>query len=105
MELDKALLDDLIRRILSVASPTRIVLFGSASRGEMRLDSDLDILVVVPNGSNHRDIAKRIYRNLIGFSLAVDIVVATEDDLSKYGDNYSLVYYSALHEGKEIYAA
>ena len=105
MQLDPKVIDELVRRIVEVAHPLRIILFGSASRGDMGPDSDLDVLVVVPDGTHRRHTAQRIYRNMIGFGLAVDVVVATESDLRQYSDNFSLVYYPALREGREIYAA
>jgi predicted nucleotidyltransferase len=104
-KIDPALLDELVRRIREVVEPVRIILFGSAARGETGPDSDLDVLVVVPEGHRRRDIAGDIYMNLIGFGHAVDVVVATEEDLRRYGDNFSLVYYPALREGRDIYAA
>jgi predicted nucleotidyltransferase len=99
------ILDDLVRRIIEVVQPQRIILFGSAVRGDMRPDSDIDILVVVPDGTPRRQTAQIIYRNLIGLHAAVDVVVATENNLHQYGDNFSLVYYPALLEGRAIYAA
>ena len=32
-ELDQAVLDEIVRRIVDVAQPERIILFGSAARG------------------------------------------------------------------------
>lgn len=104
-QLHPQVLEALVQRILAVVRPLKIILFGSAVRGEMNSNSDLDILVVVPDGTPRRRTAQKIYRSLIGFQWAVDIVVATENDLSKYGNNFSLVFYPALREGKEIYAS
>jgi hypothetical protein len=51
----------------------------------------------------------RIQRASVGISgreaKQKDIIVATESDLRKYGDNFSLIYYPALREGREIYVA
>jgi predicted nucleotidyltransferase len=105
MHPDANILDDLVRRILAVVQPQRMILFGSAARGEMRPDSDIDILVVVPDSTPRRQTAQTIYRHLLGLPAAVDVVVATESDLHQYGDNFSLVYYPALCEGRAIYAA
>jgi len=102
---DATELNDLVRRILRVVRPLKVVLFGSAARGEMGPDSDLDVLVIVPNGADTRMITRRIYRALIGFGEAADVIVATEDEIARYGGNFSLVYYPALKEGREIYAA
>ncbi|MSQ96082.1 MAG: nucleotidyltransferase domain-containing protein [Gemmataceae bacterium] len=43
---DLAILADVIKRIVDVADPEKIVLFGSAARGTMGPDSDLDLLVI-----------------------------------------------------------
>ena len=40
-------IEDLVRRIVEVVHPQRIILFGSAVRGDMRPDSDIDVLEAV----------------------------------------------------------
>ncbi len=42
----RKVLADVIRRVVEAAQPDRIILFGSAARGEMRPNSDLDLLVI-----------------------------------------------------------
>lgn len=102
---EQNILDELVRRIVKVASPRRIILFGSAARGDMREDSDLDVLVVVPEGVSRLKTAQELHMNFFGLGVGVDVVVATEKDLEEHGGNFSLVYYPAIREGKEIYAA
>ena len=41
------LLDEVVRRVLEVGSPHKIVLLGSRARGDARPDSDLDLLILV----------------------------------------------------------
>lgn len=105
MQPDSRLVEEVVRRIVEVAHPARIFLFGSAARGEMGPRSDLDVLVVMPKQSESRDVDIRLSRSLTGLDASVDVIVATEDDLERLGDNWSLVYYWALREGREIYAA
>ncbi len=50
--LSKRKLGEIIRRVVKVAQPEKIILFGSAARGEMRPNSDVDLLVVKPEPSN-----------------------------------------------------
>lgn len=104
MLFDESLQRELIERILAVVHPLRVIMFGSAARGEMGPHSDVDVLVVVPEGVRRSKVEGDIYMKLIGYKLPVDVIVATEDDLTRYGDNWSLVYYPALREGVEIYA-
>lgn len=68
-------------------------------------DSDLDLLVVVPDGVHRRRTAQTIYRSLTGLGFAKDVVVVTESDIREYGDNPSLVIKPALNQGKDLYHA
>ncbi len=99
---DREVLNEIVRRIVDVAEPERIVLFGSAAKGEMGPNSDLDLLVVAP--TEHRlKLTDRIYRRLRGVGEAVDVIVVTPEDVERYGDSYPLVIYPALREGKVVY--
>ena len=62
-------LDDLVQCIVEVVHPLRIILFGSAARGEMGLNSDVDVLVVMPEGTHRRHTAMHLYKHLTGFPL------------------------------------
>jgi predicted nucleotidyltransferase len=105
MQADQKLLDELVRRIVAAVHPLRIILFGSAVRGEMGPNSDFDVLVVMPDGVQRRKTAQFLYRQLIGFGFATDIVVATNGDIKIHAHNPGLIYMQALSEGKEIYHA
>jgi predicted nucleotidyltransferase len=50
------LLGEVVRRILSVGAPRKIVLFGSRAAGRARSDSDLDVLLAlgITGGSSCR---------------------------------------------------
>jgi predicted nucleotidyltransferase len=52
MGIDDNTVNEIIRRILSVATPDKIILFGSAAAGQMNLDSDVDLLVVAADPGN-----------------------------------------------------
>ena len=95
-------LTEVIRRIAAVAQPDRIILFGSAFRGEMGPNSDLDLLVV-KSGAHRRHLAQAIYQNLIGVGFPVDVVVVTPEDIERYGEAIGLVLEPALREGRVVY--
>jgi predicted nucleotidyltransferase len=99
------LLEEMVRRIVGSVSPLRIILFGSAARGEMRPESDLDVLVVMPDGCDCLGIAMKLHRQLRGFQYAKDILVVPASDVTNHGNNPYRVIHTALTEGKELYHA
>ena len=81
---DPVVLADIVNRIVEAAEPEKIVLFGSAARGEMGPDSDLDLLVI-KGGKFRRDrLTVAIYRTLRGKDAAVDVVVVTPEEVERY---------------------
>jgi predicted nucleotidyltransferase len=102
---DPAALDVLVRRIVEVAKPDRIVLFGSAARGEMGPDSDLDVLVVKSGVEHRRRLAQDIYMNLSGVGVGVDVIVLTPEDIEAQRDRVGSIVGPALDEGRVIYGA
>ena len=103
-KVDRKLLEKIVRRIVKVTKPEKIILFGSAARGEMGPDSDLDILVVT-DCDHRRNTARKIRRQLFGIGVPIDIIVAKPEDLDRYGDSIGLIYRPALREGTVLYAA
>ena len=96
-------LSEVIERIIEVAQPEKIILFGSAARGEMGPNSDFDLLVVKPGDYHRGHLTEEIYMRLFGVGQAVDVVVVTPEDIERYRDSHSLVIKPALQEGKVVY--
>ena len=105
MEPKRDRLDELVRRIVEAVHPLRIILFGSAARGEMGTDSDLDVLVVMPDGTHRRQTAQYLHTRMFGLGAPVDILVATPQDLERHRENIGLIYRTILLEGRMIYGA
>ena len=49
--------EHLVRRIVDEIHPLRIIAFGSGAAGQMGPHSDIDLLVVVPDGTHRRQTA------------------------------------------------
>lgn len=102
--LDQQTLHEIVRRIVEVAHPDKIILFGSAARDQMGVNSDVDLLVI-KRGNFHRGrLTEEIYMNLFGVGQAVDIVVVTPEDVEQYRESIAMVIRPALEEGKVVYA-
>jgi predicted nucleotidyltransferase len=98
-------IDFLIQRIVEEVNPLRILLFGSTVHGTTKPDSDIDLLVVMPEGTHRRRTAQHLYRRIRGVGVPFDIIISTPSDLDQHKDNIGLIYYTILSEGKELYAS
>ena len=102
--LDPHVLDAIVRRVVEVARPERIILFGSAARGDMTRHSDVDLLVIA-DVEDRLGAMGRIHRRLRGEHAAVDVVVVTPAEVARYGDSHALIIKPALQEGRVVYEA
>ena len=105
MNPDPKVLEEMVRRIVASVQPLAIIMFGSGARGEMTRHSDLDLLVVMPDGCDCHIVTQTLYRRLRGLHVAKDILVVQQRDVERYGDNPYLVIHTALSQGKELYRA
>ena len=100
--LSQSTLDNIIGRIVEVAQPEKIILFGSAASGSMTRNSDVDLLVV-KDGVDSLQLMAEIYGRLHGVGAAVDAIVVTPADVERYKDSHALVIKSALQHGTVVY--
>ena len=99
------LLDAAVARIVAVAQPDRVILFGSAARGSAGPYSDLDFLVIKRGIPSRRQVAQAIYRALVGIPASIDVVVVTPEDVEALKDGVATIIGPAMREGREVYAA
>ncbi len=93
----------MIDRIIRDFHPLRLVLFGSHARGDAHPESDVDLLVVLPQVTNKRQVTVAIRRALTDLPVCKDIVVTTPEELARRGDLVGTVLRPALREGKVLY--
>ncbi len=103
--LDQSLIDEIVRRILSVAQPDRIILFGSHARGEARERSDIDVLVVLPRMTSAHEEMVRLDRVLSELDVPIDVIVASVEEFVKWSEAPSTTLYWAKREGEVLYDA
>jgi len=105
MGVDETLLSEVVRRVLTVARPQRIILFGSAATGQMNEDSDLDLLVVEPEPANTRDRSVKIRRALGDVQYPVDVVVMSSERFEETKNIIGGIAYPANKYGRVLYEA
>ena len=93
----------MVDRIVGRFQPSRVVLFGSRSRGDANERSDVDLLVVMSNVPDKRRAAIEIRRSLGDLPVSKDIVVTTPDEIARRGHVVGTVLHAALREGTVVY--
>ena len=105
MEIDQPLIDEIVRRVLSVAQAERIILFGSAATGDMTRDSDIDLLVLEAEVGDAEKDWLRIRLALRGIDYPFDIIVMPVARFEESKNVIGGIAYPANKYGRVIYAA
>ena len=103
--IEDALVEEIVRRVLSVAKPDKIILFGSAATGPMTPDSDIDLLIVEHEPIDRRGEYLRIRQALGDIEYPFDILFISTPWFEESKDVIGGVAYPAHKYGKVIYDA
>ncbi len=93
-----------VERIVPLFSPEKIILFGSQARGDAKPDSDLDFLIVLAKCEDRKAATIAMMRTVADLPIGTDIVVTTPQQLETRGRLKSTVLYSAMKDGRTVYA-
>jgi predicted nucleotidyltransferase len=105
VNLDRRLVDEIVARIRSVSTARRILIFGSAVRGTLTPDSDIDVLVLEEPGADIRAARRRIRAALRGLGWAFDVIVMTTDRYDEVKGVVGTIAYPAHRQGEVVYEA
>jgi len=90
---------------VTVAQPSRVILFGSYGRGNADAGSDLDIMVIKPEVSDQYAEMIRLHEAVGDIGTGVDILVYSEAEYQRRSCVPGTVLYWARKQGRDIYAA
>jgi predicted nucleotidyltransferase len=93
----------MVDRIVQRFHPLRVILFGSHARGTAIAESDVDLLVVLPDVADKRRTTVEIRRALGDLPISKDIIVTTPDEIARRGEFVGSMLRPALREGKVLY--
>ena len=105
MGIDESMVKEIVHRILSVATPDKIILFGSAATGQMARDSDIDLLIIEADPGDRREKYVRIRRALRGMGYPFDVLFISTQWFEESKDVIGGIAYPANKYGKVIYEA
>ena len=85
-----------VQRLIQVARPRKIILFGSYVRGDVTRDSDLDVLVVTSDEvESPRRESVRLRRSVSDINMPMDILVVPYSRFEALRDKIGLIYREA----------
>jgi predicted nucleotidyltransferase len=94
--------EPLLRQVVSVLNPRRIILFGSRARGDTHADSDYDLVVVLDDETPDAEVNwRRRYQARRGFS--ADIVPCREGVLKERARAIGSFAHTVVTEGVVVY--
>ena len=104
-EQEGALYEEIVRRIVALADPDKIIVFGSRARGDHRADSDIDILVIKESAEPRYLRSRALYGALarLARTVDVDISVYTPAEVAGWRDVRQEFVTTATREGIVLY--
>lgn len=98
-------MQSIVDRVVALTSPDMIYLFGSRARGDFEPDSDLDLLVVVPDPvGDRRQRQHELREALAGLRPVVDAWIMGRLRFEEEKNVVGGLAYPATHDGRLVYA-
>jgi predicted nucleotidyltransferase len=95
-----------VQRLIQIARPKKIILFGSYVRGDATRDSDLDVLVVTSDEvESPRRESVRLRNSVSDINMPMDIVVVPYSRFEALREKLGLIYREADRHGKVVYVS
>jgi predicted nucleotidyltransferase len=95
-------LEECLRRIVAVAQPLQVILFGSRARGDFRPESDVDLAVILD--APQEQVRKRLpYDTLRGIRMPIDMVVVSREKYEMHRPWLNSIFNYINREGIVLY--
>ncbi len=96
-------LHEMVRRLVEVMRPERIILFGSRARAEHRSGSDFDLLIIAWSDLPRHSRSAELYGALKDIIVPTDIIVYTPNEVEEWSHVPQAFVTTAVREGRVLY--
>jgi len=98
------LLDRATQRLVAEFQPEQVWLFGSHAWGTPHEDSDVDLMVILPqSGERATRRMQRAHRCLSGLGFPKDVLVPTRAEVDRYKHLRASLFHQVLAQGRKLY--
>jgi uncharacterized protein len=102
--ISETMIHEVVQRLVNEFNPEQVILFGSYAWGTPSEDSDLDLLVIVPQSDARPSRrAMRAHRCLRGLLAPMDVLVKTREEMDRFGRVPASLEAEILERGKVLY--
>lgn len=102
--INEAMVKQAVELLQKAAPGSTIIVFGSWARGAVSEDSDLDVLVIMPNVTDQWAEMVRLRRALRPLRIAADVIAVSREAFDKWADTPNTLLYQAANEGRIFHA-
>lgn len=104
--ISSSLRKEIVRRLVNEFQPEAVYLFGSYAWGKPDEESDLDILVILPESAESPiQLATRAQRSLRGVRAGVDVLVKTRNEFEQFRPVKASLEAKIASQGKLLYGS
>jgi predicted nucleotidyltransferase len=103
VRIEPTIIGEIVRRIVRLIHPEKIVLFGSYARGDSRSESDIDLLVIADSTEPRYRRSVPLYGALSDILVPMDILVYSPSEVKEWSNVRQAFVTTAVREGKVIY--
>ncbi len=97
------IIQEIVRRIVKVSQPEKVILFGSRARGTAHPTSDIDLLVIAHSTQPRHRRAVPLYGALSNIIAPMDIVVYSPEEVQEWSEVRQAFVTTAIREGQVLY--
>lgn len=93
----------MVERVVERFDPISVWLFGSMASGDCNKHSDVDLMIIMPEGTDHKTAELGIMAELRGSMLPKDVLVDTPDTFGRAVDDLGTVQHVVRKHGVMLY--
>ena len=101
--MDERMIQEMVLRIVAVADPEKVVIFGSRARGDDDPESDVDLLVIQETDLPRPKRSVPLYAALRDYPFPIDVVVYSPEEVEEFKNLPLSFIQTALREGRVLY--
>ena len=96
-------LNEMVRRLVDIIHPDKVILFGSRARAEHRSGSDFDLLIIAESELPRHSRSAELYGALKDIIVPTDIIVYTPGEVEEWSHVPQAFVTTAVREGRVLY--